>query len=855
MTKLLIIDGYGLIYRSFYAVESNAEKTCKSVFFSSFLNILENSKCTHLVFAMDSKKETFRKQLYPQYKANREKTPEELHKQIDEIKDILKEFNIQQIERNGLEADDIIAGLSRTIKADEINIASADKDLLQLVDDEKKIFVLRPSVFTTSSYEKYNSDTVFEKYGINANYMATYLSLIGDDSDNVPGVKGIGKKSAEKLVNAYGDLKSIYDNVESEKDAIKKKLLNSKEDAFLSYSLIVLDNKDNFDKTLDDFDIKKIDAERGIKKMYSHYLNSSTKRLENYFLKKNIINKRIEIKSEKLVDKLSDISKTETLIKIENEDLMSIYLKSSDSEYAYVSFDDKSTYKISILDEDIKKAIKIREKKIISYDAKQIYKTFDCKNEIEDINILAYLLSSQTNIYSIEYLFSNYLHIQISSDNSAQLFDNDNDIISYSALMLRLYDVLFEKINENGLTKIYEDVEKPLVKVVLNMEKRGILIDRKKIMVFKTKLEEEKNELEEKIYEMCKTRFNIQSTKQLQDVLINKLNISLKKKNREGFSVDSEVLEEIKNENPVIELILEDRKLSKLLSSYTSSLLSLLEEDDTLHTTFLQTGTATGRFSSFHPNLQNIPVRTNEGNMIRSAFKARENCTLISADYKQIELAVLAHLSKDEKLLEYFNNDIDIHKALAAEIFKVKYDAITEKMRRLAKIINFGIIYGMSKYQLSKEAQISTSEASSFIDSYFDFFKNVKEYKEQELKIASEKKYTKTIMGRIRYCSDINSENTNIRNAAMRSAFNSIIQGSAADILKVAMLKVEKALNDNNIKNGILLTVHDELIFEIRNEDLNLALQLISENMTNAVELLIPLRIKIKSGTNWGELE
>ena len=883
----LIIDGYNIIYRAFFALlNSNGKTTSVSVFFASLLNLLKTTQANHLAVCMDSRGPTLRKQAYAEYKANREKTPPKLHEETDLIRSILSSFNIPVLSQAGYEADDLICSLQRKYKGKAtIYIASGDKDLLQLVNASSKVFQLRCDA-KEERWTTYDDDKVIEKYGIPPIKMASYLALLGDASDNVPGVAGVGDKSARELLASYENIDDIYARLESVKPAIRKKLEAGKDDAFASFELVSLDNEkylyDLQDDVFDNYSIEKANAISGTKALEDAGCIRIAGQIRKFMRDKGLFDEkeaqtaREKEKTEASAANECDCKEADIALAskaFNDSEKVSVLINESRTK-AFFSANGTSSYKLNIKDPANLKAfcrmISDNASKIIALDAKGLYKLAnECgniaiKGLMDDVNVESYLLDSTKAQESIPSLARSHLgeNLYRATKQTPTLFSDEDESddpqdSSYAAAIMRIHSALAKKLESEKLCEVYSSIEKPLIPVISEMEQNGILINPEKIREINSRLGAEASELERKIYSLVGREFNIQSPKQLQDILTNVVKAPLTKKTQTGYSTDQQVLEELADDYEVISLILDYKAKTKLLQTYTTTLLEdVSPSDGRMHTTLLQTGTQTGRFSSVRPNLQNIPARTQEGNLIRGCFTASKGHKLISCDYSQIELRVLAHLSKDPNLCQFFNDDLDVHRATAAALKGADYnsDKITSKDRDSAKTINFAVIYGMSAFSLGKILKISNKEAQNFIDNYFGLFKGVVELKNRIIDEAKQTGYVMTEFGRKRFLSDITNPNKVIMQKAERQALNSTIQGEAADIMKIAILKTAKALESNGKKAKMLLTVHDEIIAEAKNDNVEDAKSIIKSEMENSAKLLVPLKTNASDGDNWGEL-
>lgn len=951
-----IIDSYGLIYRCYFAFISrpltNSKGENVSALFGFFRNlhsILEHYKPSYIIAAMDSKTPTFRHKIFDQYKANRPKTPEDLHAQIPWICDVLGAMGIPTLQCDGYEADDIIATVASQCEKAGRNcrILSGDKDLMQLVTETTQI--LKPD--HADVWKVIGREGVKAEWGVYPEKMLDLLSLYGDTADNIPGVKGCGVKTACKFLDQYGDLDGIYQHADEIKGAIGQKIRDGKESAYQSRELVRLCTE----VPCDEIDITKftslsLDFSKAAEELMKYEIPSCAKLYYELALGKKSSSSEIptEAKSKKsaaktdtteenasfnnstydpkaqlekdakeLKDKLIPLhkiqaeiitldcskelekaiekilaEKKEIAISVQTLDeenyssaLLGISFASSDKISYYIPFssgeDLFSQGSLSVTEgiKAIQKLFDQTDSRLIFHDMKFTYKVLrhnglKCLEESDtslsffDTMIAAWLLDPEelgNNPYALDILAEKKLAIlkteydEIVSKDSSLKDADQKDLAQYigekPVITLALYKKLNALIKKFYKEKLFNEMELPLIPILSEMELRGIHLDTNQLYDYSKELSSQISNLEKEIFSIVGHEFNIASTKQLQEVLFTERGLKPSKKTKTGYSTDTSVLEELSIYDPVPKKILEYRELSKLLSTYVEALPKLTDEDSLIHTTFVQTGTATGRLSCKDPNLQNIPVRSEQGRRIRSAFTSKPGTVFISADYSQIELVVMAHLSKDPNMCKAFTEGTDVHKATASLIYKVPQEEVTADMRRLAKTINFGVIYGMSAFRLSNELGISRTQAQEFITSYFTEYASIQRFISETIQEAHEKCRVSTIFGRSRFIPTINNANKNDQAAAERIAVNTPIQGSAADIVKMAMLKVNTALRKNPTGAKMLLQVHDELIFECpdNQEAIDNTLKLIKENMENAVKLSIPLRVSIEYGKNWGE--
>ena len=856
MEKVVLVDGNNLLFRSYYAtlytgnIMRNRDGFPTNGLYG-FVNMInkivaeENPK--YMAVAFDIGK-TFRHEKYKDYKGGRLETPEDLKVQFPVAKRILTAMGIKYLECEGYEADDIIGTISLWCDKDpryEAFIVSSDKDLLQLISDETKVKLLKPK-----DYIMMDKATFIQTYGFEPIKMIDLKALMGDASDNIPGVRGIGEKTAIKLLNQYGSLDGVYENIDNIKGANHDKLVNGKEDAYYSKELVTIYRTVPLDVSLDDL-IYGIEKPQELIQLYNELnfyslLKKANNNKKNVSIDTNDF-KIIEDISSVHIDRDTAIYLDTTLGNYHDASINGIALY-NDSMAVYISFDVIEN-NINFLDVPYN---------FYTYDYKKLLVVFNkynikIDNVIFDTMISGYLLNYDVKD-DIGYL-ANLLDFDIPSYNK-------NDILSDEKVALinitkakfiydsktKLYD---EMVNEN-VTSLFENIEMPLAKVLANMEIQGIRVNKK---ILEEMGEEIKIKLElitKDIYNYAGCEFNINSSKQLGEILFDKLKLPHAKKNKIGYVTDADTLKKL-IDFPIVNKILEYRALAKLYSTYIEGIISTIREDNKIHTIYTQTLTRTGRLSSIEPNLQNIPMRSEYGRLIRKAFLPEDDSVILSADYSQIELRVFAHLSGVKDLIEAFKNNEDIHTKTAMDIFKVPSLGVTKNMRRQAKAVNFGILYGISSYGLSEDLGIPVKEAKEFINKYFETYPGVKDYMNKEIADATKDGYVKTIMNRKRIIEELNSSNYNVRSMGERMALNTPIQGSASDILKKAMVEIYDVFEKNNMKSKMLLQVHDELIFNVYNDEIDRVKKIVHDIMTNVFELSVPLEVDIETGNNWYE--
>ncbi|MDD4362833.1 MAG: DNA polymerase I [Atribacterota bacterium] len=890
--ELYLIDGQGLIYRAYFALPKLTTTFGQPInaaygFTLLIIKILEEYHPDGIVIAFDSPKPTFRHKIYGQYKAQREKMPQELIDQLPIIKKIVDAFQIPSVAVEEYEADDIIGSIVQNEKISDFKkiIVTGDRDLLQLINENTEIVLMQKGI---TQVKQHNLETVKNMLGFPPGLIPDYIGLKGDSSDNIPGIAGIGEKTAKKLIADFGNLEKIFANLDKIKSkAVKNKIENSQEEAFLSRSLAVIkkDMKLNLEinnliyKEPDYYKLKDIFEKYEFKKLLEKIpgeklqKNSfSTHDTTNY---KNINNEQdLKILTDKIKNReyfafLFDISycNNEKILKkiaitLENDSIYLIYVSSGD-----ILLKEKNAISKEKIIELLYPLFQSKKIKKIGFDLKDtLFYFLDIQSDFfepfSDLKIAFYLLNpTQENINLKEIIKKyfnntndeNYLHITEDCKN-----DQEEEIAFcwQTGKLIPLEKMMLQEMQKNELIALYKEVEIPLINIICNMEKKGIKIDSIFLKEMSQKFAVEIDNIKKEIFEISGETFNLNSPKQLSVILFEKLGLPVIKKIKTGYSTNANVLTKLSEEHIIVAKILHFRELEKLKNTYIDKLPKLINsKTGRIHASFNQTGTSTGRLSSNNPNLQNIPIRTELGKEIRNAFIADNGCIYLSADYSQIELRILAHLSNDMSLIEAFSKDQDVHTYTAANVFNVDLDAVSDEMRRIAKVINFGIIYGMSSYGLSNNLGISNIEAQNYIDAYFQKYFNVKEYINKQIKNARKDKIVRTMLNRIRYLEGIDSPNKNIREFFERAAVNTPIQGTAADLIKIAMVKIEQQMVKNNLKSNLILQIHDELIFEIPAIELQKRKKIIKKIMENSLKLNVPLKVNFKTGYRWGELD
>ena len=857
MKKIVLVDGNNLLFRSYYAtaytgnIMRNKEgfPTNGVYGFVNMINkIISEEKPEYMMVAFDIGK-TFRHEKYERYKDGRRETPDDLKVQFPVAKKILTAMGIKYLECAGYEADDIIGTISMWCEKDpeyEALIVSSDKDLLQLISDETVVKLLK-----TKDYIWMDKKTFNDTYGFDPIHMIDLKALMGDSSDNIPGVKGIGEKGAIKLVSEYKTIDNIYENIDKIKGATQIKLIDGKEDAYYSKDLVTIYREVPLDITFDDLLYKGENADELIDIYNDLGFYSLLRKINTSDIKKE----KSREDEFKIISDINDVKISEdtsiyldtTIGNYHDAEILGIALYNSTLS-CYIPYDIFKN-NTSILDTDYN---------LSTYDYKKLIVVFNKYGiKVPNINfdtmISAYLLNYETKD-DICYL-ANKLNIYIPSYDKKEVVTSEEAIrraILKARFIYNTKDKLYEDMKMEDNIYLFESIEMPLAKVLAKMETTGIRVDKKVLEEMGTEIKIKLEILTRDIYNYAGEEFNINSPKQLGEILFDKLKLPGAKKNKNGYATDIDVLKKL-TEYPIINKILEYRALAKLYSTYIDGIISTIREDGKIHTIYTQTLTRTGRLSSIEPNLQNIPMRSEYGRLIRKAFIPEDNSVILSSDYSQIELRVFAHLSGVNDLINAFKEGVDIHTKTAMDIFKVPMEGVTKNMRRQAKAVNFGILYGISSYGLAEDIGIPVKEAKEFINKYFETYPGVKDYMDKEIDEAKKNGYVKTIMNRKRVIEELKSSNYMVRSMGERMALNTPVQGSASDILKKAMVEINNIFEKENIKSKMLLQVHDELIFNVYNDEIDKVKDIVYNTMTKVFELKVPLDVDIELGNNWYE--
>lgn len=857
---LLVLDGNSIINRAFYGIKllttKNGDYT-NAIF--GFLNMMKRFEemCNPdaIAVAFDMHAPTFRHEMYDAYKAGRHGMPDELRSQMPVLKNLLHLLGIKTIECEGWEADDILGTLARVCreKGDSCFIATGDRDSLQLAHDGVKVLLAR-----TKSTDVMDEKAIMEEYGVEPHSLIQVKALQGDSSDNIPGVQGVGPKTALDLIARFGTVDYIYENIDTIdiKDGVRNKLKADKDNAYLSLKLgeIVTDAPINTD--INEYKINDGDKQGAAGEFVRLELFSL---MEKFNLDANdgIVNSVVEEVKPRNIERLTCIDADYLLDKIADNDTY-FYPDVIDGAIAdlYFAFDDEIVVMPSETPEYKYFCRNFFERetcKKYTYNSKYIHRLacqlgVECKNICADLMLSAYILKPSDNNYSIDHLCLEY---GVPMPEYKNVLGNTDEKVVFASVIKPLYDKTQMLIEEANQQKLLTDIEIPLARVLAKMEVEGFNVDKEGIEKFGKELSERVDELTSKIYELVGHEFNINSPKQLGVALFEDLGLPCKKKTKSGYSTNAEVLESLRYENPVVEYILEYRTITKLKSTYCDGLLKAIAQDGKIHTSFNQVETRTGRISSLEPNLQNIPIRTELGREMRKFFVAGENNMLVDADYSQIELRVLSDLANDENMINAFNSGVDIHTSTAAQVFGIPVELVTSQMRSSAKAVNFGIVYGIGAFSLAKDIGVSRKEAQEYIDNYLATYSGVDKYMSHVIDLAREKGYSETLFNRRRYLPELNASNFMVKAAGERIARNMPIQGTAADIIKIAMVKVDKRLTDENMKSKLILQVHDELIVEAPADEAEKALQIVTEEMENACQMKVKLRADGKIGYSW----
>ncbi len=878
--RIVIIDGNSLINRAYYAMR-NPMITSKGVYTQGvygFLNMLNKIKYDYspeyIAVAWDKKAPTFRHKEYKEYKAGRKKMPPELAMQIPLTKEIMDAMNIANLEIEGFEADDIIGTVARSAEEQGLKplIITGDKDALQLATQNAQILLTRKGI---SEFDLYDEDKMKEVYGMTPEQFIDLKGLMGDKSDNIPGVPGVGEKTGKALIAQFGSIQNMLVNIDEIKnEKLQKKIEENAQLALMSKKLATINTRVPIDFDVSSF--KSVEADE--KRLIDIYAELEF----NSFLKKMHVSKndkdevQLEPQTTVLLNSIGDLAKLES---IDNGDDIVIKIISDFSHLNKPTVSACSIlhkgvfYFASKSDELIKNLFDLIETKSLKISGHDLVETcyvvkclgLDDLNLSFDTALAQYIIDPSRSNYTLKTLMLEHFHMEIESDDDKQMQismftdEDERNLKECKRACMAVYHLkkhLETMINDSDFKSLYYDIELPLIAVLADMESVGFKVDQNRLNSFSEELSIQINEITKLIYDDAGMEFNINSPAQLSEVLFKKLELPPVKKTKTGYSTNAEVLNKLSKKHSIINKVLEYRNLSKLKSTYVDGLYPLIGSDNSIRTHFNQTVTATGRISCTAPNLQNIPIRSENGRLIRKAFIPRtQDNVLIGADYSQIELRVLAHLSGDNNLINAFKNNADIHRMTASRVFDVEYDKVTDLERSRAKAVNFGVIYGMSSFGLSEELHISLKNAESYINDYFNKHPKVKAYMDEQVELCRKNGYTQTITGRRRYIHEINASNKMMRNAGERLAMNTPIQGSAADIIKKAMIEVYNKLRSGRFKSKLILQVHDELIVDVPKNELEEVSKLLVKSMESAMSLKVELESELHQGSSWYELK
>ena len=881
--RLIIIDGNSIINRAFYALpdmtSSEGLHTNAIYGFTRMLfKIIDDYKPTHISVAFDKKAPTFRHQEFAEYKAGRKKMPDELGQQLQPLKELLDKFNIHRMEMAGFEADDLIGTVSKMGEDNDFKvfIVTGDKDAIQLASDKTTTLITKKGV---GEVEEYNYNSVIERYEMTPTQFIDLKGLMGDKSDNIPGVPGIGEKTGIKLIKEFSSIENLIENTDKLKGSVKKKIEENKEQAIFSKKLATIIRDVPIEVTLEELEFGDYNTNEVIEEFKKFGFNTLIKQILSMNSENEGEESLLEEKTNLNISHLENVEEFKKEIEKNN----TVFIKTvsevgnileKNLMYVFMSVDGENIYYINKNEVDsIKDIITNEEIKKIGYNLKDDYLAFkpyglELNNMYFDIAIGEYLIDSKSSTsYECADIAMKYLTKKINSKEDllgkgakAKKF-NDLSLEELSTyfgeilnVVYNVYPIMEKTFKDMDMEYLFYDVEMALVEVLGSMEYCGMKVDKEQLNELGEKFKGIITGLEKEIYDLAGEEFNINSPKQLGVILFEKLELPVIKKTKTGYSTNADVLEKLRDKHEIIDKITEYRKIVKLNSTYVEGLSGIINPiSGRIHSSFNQTITTTGRISSTEPNLQNIPVKTEMGREIRKVFIADDNCKLVDADYSQVELRVLAHMSGDEHMIDAFQNNIDVHSKTASQIFNVDINEVSSLQRSEAKAINFGIVYGKTDFGLSQDLNIPVAKAKAYIESYFDNYSKIKDFMDEAIKNAKDKGYAVTEFNRRRYIPEINSSNFMVRKQGERFAMNAPIQGSAADIIKIAMVNVYNRLKDENLESKLILQVHDELIVEAVESELDKVSKIVKEEMESAVNLQVHLDVDLNIGDSWFE--
>lgn len=884
--KLVLIDGHSILNRAFYGVPdlTNSQGLHTNAVYG-FLNILfkilEEEKPDFLAVAFDVKAPTFRHEIYKEYKGTRKPMPKELHEQVPVMKEVLSAMGIRTLEQPGLEADDILGTLAKRAQKEGVDVAlvSGDRDLLQIATDQIKIRIPKTKGARTEVEDYYAAD-VEARYGVTPQGFIDLKALMGDASDNIPGVPKVGEKTAAELMKQFGSLDGIYAHVEEvTKKAVRESLIANKDLAYLSRTLAAINVDSPLDFSLEEARIGNLFTPQAYEIFRKLEFKNMLSRFEDPADAKKEDSERIRLvdsarEAEDIFRKVKEAQACGFMLLEDEKDGGPAALAlctCPDEAFVFAAGEKLPAEFLSRLAADLYQS----RIALSAFGIKKTYEALLCEGEntgrqegcgtkgLFDVLIAAYLLNPLKNDYAIEDVSGEYLGRMI--PGRKQLFEKlswkeamaqkPEAFLSYAgraaSVCLQAREVLTQKLEQAGMLSLFETIEMPLSRVLYEMEKEGVLVRKEELKNYGDALVDRIGELEKAIHEAAGCEFNINSPKQLGEVLFEKMGLKGGKKTKTGYSTAADILEKLAPDHPIVADVLEYRGLTKLKSTYADGLADYIGPDGRIHTSFNQTITATGRISSTEPNLQNIPMRTQLGRLIRRVFVPREGWLFTDADYSQIELRVLAHLSGDRQLIEAYQSDADIHRITASKVFHTPFEEVTDLQRRNAKAVNFGIVYGISSFGLSQDLSITRKEAADYIEQYFQTYPDVKKFLDRQVQEAKEKGYTTTLFGRRRPVPELNSSNFMQRSFGERVAMNSPIQGTAADIIKIAMIRVWEALRKEGLSSRLILQIHDELLIETKESEAERVRQILETQMKGAADLAVSLEVDLHTGKNW----
>lgn len=876
--KIVLIDGHSILNRAFYGLPdlttSKGEHTNAVLGFINILfKILEEEKPDYLTVAFDTSHPTFRHEMFTEYKGTRKGMPEELREQVPIMKEVLKAMGVTTIEKPGFEADDVLGTLAtKAEKAGiEVSLVSGDRDLLQLASDRIKIRIPKTKR-TGTEIEDYLAKDVLDKYQVTPKEFIDLKGLMGDSSDNIPGVPGIGEKTATKLITAYHSIENLYEHLdELKKGKVTTSLVENRDIAMLSKELATICIDCDIDLKIEKATIDNLYNEE----VYLWFKRLEFKNLIQRFQTEEVTHttgiekafQSIETmeEAEKVFESLKGKSDVVGLHLIsENDTVLGLSICNSEKDIYFIKCTD-AIEQDYLIDRVVDLKTNVKSLSVIGLKKQLAFLPFEESDSIYDCAIAAYLLNPLTDTYYYDDIARDYLAMTLPSRGDLLGKSSLTQALQENGEAFRLFacygayvaflgpDKLSELLEKAGMFPLFKDIEMPLVYTLYDMEVRGVRVNKEELKAYGDRLAVGIEVLEKNIYELAGETFNINSPKQLGIVLFEKLQLPFAKKTKTGYSTSADILEKLQSEHPVVKMVLEYRQLTKLKSTYADGLATYIREDGRIHGKFNQTITATGRISSTDPNLQNIPIRMELGRQIRKVFIPNDDYVFLDADYSQIELRVLAHMSGDERLIEAYKEAKDIHRITASLVFHTPFDEVTELQRSNAKAVNFGIVYGISSFGLGQDLNISRKEANRFIEKYFETYPKIKSYLDEVVAEAKEKGYSITMFGRRRPIPELNSSNFMQRSFGERIAMNSPIQGTAADIIKIAMIRVNEELKQRKLRSRLLLQIHDELLVEAHKDEIEEVSRIMVEEMQNAAQLSVPLETEVKEGKSWFE--